>query len=315
MAQAGVAGTYFFWGVMPLYWNFLPPMPAYEIVLHRMVWTTICSFLVVAYRGQLAATLALFTDKKNMPVVLGCAFLMLGNHLIYIWALTSNQVLEASLGLFLTPILQMGFGIVIFKDGTTRLQKTAIALALAGVAVQVALLGKLPLAALGTALTFAAYTALKKAANYGPGPGLFWETAIIAPLAAIAIIWLELDGLGHFNSALAVIMLVFTGPITTFPLLWFSFGTKHLSLVVVGLLQYLTPVMTLLLGIFYFKEEIGTGQLLSFAFIFSALFMYTFETAKNFHMAERMARRHRLGKLQKLRKKRQKHHKIPRFKV
>lgn len=310
LAQIGVVSTYAFWGIMPLYWALLPAMPAGEIVLHRLVWTTICSFLVVLYRKQFGAAIALLTDRKNMLIVLGCAALMLGNNLVYIWAVTNNQVVEASLGYFLTPILQMGFGIIFFKDRTTFLQKAAIALACLGVAIQVAMLGKLPLVALGVALTFAGYTALKKAASYGTGPGLFWETGVIAPVAGLAIIWLEFTGQGTCLASpwWVSLLLIGTGPITTFPLLWFSFGARQLSLIIVGLLQYITPSFTLLLGIFWFKEPVDSGQYVSFAFIFAALVTYTYEMLRHMHMAERLARRHRLHKLEKLRKQRPRLH-------
>lgn len=307
MAQAGVAGTYLLWGFMPLYWALLPAMPAYEIVLHRLVWTTLFSFIVVLYRKQLRAALSLLADKQNMPVVLGCAATMLANNLVYIWAVTNNQVVEASLGYFLTPILQMGFGIAFFKDRTTFLQKVSIGLACLGVAIQIGMMGKIPLVAIGVALTFAAYTALKKAANYGTGPGLFWETGVVTPLAILALFWFEYSGQGTVLSSPWWVgaLLVGTGPLTTFPLLWFAFGAKQLSLITVGLLQYMTPALTLLLGVFWFKEQVGGGQLVSFIFIFAALGLYIYEMLRHMHMAEGWARKHRMHKLEKLLRQRQ----------
>lgn len=305
LAKMGVTGTYMLWGVMPLYWSMLPPMPAMETVLHRTLWTTICTLLLVIYKKQFYATIMLLRDKLNMMAVLGCSLLMLSNNLIYIWAVTNNQVVEAGLGYFLTPLFQMGFGIAMFKERTTFLQKCAILLALGAVGVQIIILGKIPFVAVGIAFTFAAYTAIKKAASFGTSAGLFWETALITPLAAAAIVWLELSGNGMFFSSFKVIvLLICSGPLTTFPLLWFAFGARNLSLVLVGLLQYITPTLTLLLGIFWFKEEVSGGQYISFALIGCSLLMYTFESVRDFHLADRMARLHRLHKLQKMRKHR-----------
>lgn len=287
IAQSGVIACYLLWGLMPLYWAFIPAMPSFEIVLHRISWTTLFTLAIVIFKKQLKETFTLLMDRRNMAVVFLCGLMMVFNNLIYIWAVTNAQVIEAGVGYFLTPLLQMAVGIILLKDKTTRLQKLSILLAATGLIVQVVLLGKLPLVAIGLSLTFGGYTIVKKYARYSTVPGFFWETALFTPITVTAIIWLELGGNGHAETFFALLMLMGTGPLTTLPLIWFSFGARHLSLISISLMQYLAPTMVLALGIFWFKEELPAAQIISFPFILAALVIYTLESVISFRRAER----------------------------
>lgn len=291
VALLAAGGTYVIWGLLPVYWAMLSNVPAFEMVLHRLWWTTLSSLLLVVVAGKLGSTLALLKDRRNMLIITTCGVLMASNGLIYIWAVVSNQVVEASLGYFLTPLFHTGFGILLFKDRTTTFQKFAIALAAIGVLVQVVIIGKVPLIALGLALTFSAYAARKKSSSYESTSGLFLETAILCPLVLLGLVWFGLSGKGHFTSSFAtMLLLIGTGPITTLPLILFAYGTKRLSLITIGLLQYIGPSLSLLLGIFWFREPVTSTHFISFGLIWLALAIYSFDSVRTYRLAEKVVR-------------------------
>ncbi len=286
VALFAVGGTYVMWGLLPAYWALLSYVPATEMILHRLWWTTLSSLLLVIFRKQLGGALALLKSPRNMFVIATCGLLMASNGLIYIWAVISNQVVEASLGYFLTPLFHMAFGIILFKDRTTFLQNCAIGLAACGVLAQIVVVGKVPLAALGLALTFSAYAARKKSSAYEATSGLFLETGVLCPVVLLLLGWLGLSGAGHFTeSPYTMLLLIGTGPITTIPLILFAYGTKRLSLITIGLMQYIGPSLSLLLGIFWFKEPVTAAHFVSFGLIWSALALYTFESMRCYNAA------------------------------
>lgn len=273
--------AYAMWGVLPLYWKTMSAVPAFEILLHRIFWSFIFLLLLVCCTKQLKSCLGVLQERKKSLLLLASSLCLSANWLIYIWAVNNEHVIDASLGYFLTPLLNMCMGVLIFRDRPNRLQWCAILLAAAGVSCQVIMLGKLPLIAISLALSFSAYAVLRKINTVDAVSGLFWETAFMLPLVFAAFALLHMNGQTHFDvPALLLIMLMLSGIITTVPLVFFTYSAKRLSLITLGLLQYIGPSLSLAIGVFIFKEVLQAGHVVSFVLIWLALALYSAESIR-----------------------------------
>jgi chloramphenicol-sensitive protein RarD len=227
--------------------------------------------------GKLRQTLKVLRSRRVTLTLLGSGLLISCNWLIFIWAANDKQILATSLGYFLVPILNMVCGLVLFKDRLNRPQWLAVILAATGVAVELALAGRLPWIALVLALSFTAYGVVRKTVPVGAISGLFIETMLLAPLALILLLAMGLNHQLVFGWAgrQTNTMLALSGLVTTVPLLMFAHGTRNLRLTTLGLVQYLSPLSSMALGIFLYGEALTLGMMLSFVFIWLGLCVYT----------------------------------------
>lgn len=265
------------WGLLPLYWKLLDQIPAGEILAHRIFWSFVFVGGILAISGSWKSLKELLVNKKNMLVIFMCAVIISLNWFTYIWAVNSKLVIEASMGYYINPLVAVLLGITILKEKTDFWQWVAIALAAIGVAILITQYGKIPWVALTLAITFAFYSLFKKIIDVDSISGLAVETLFLAPIALFYIIFIQSQGTGSLGSIspLVMILLFSSGVATATPLLWFAKGASKIQLSTIGFLQYLAPTISLILGIFVFKEQFTKVHFISFSFIWAAIIIYT----------------------------------------
>ncbi len=276
-------GAFLTWGLLPVFWKALGSVEPLEVLFHRMFWSFMVLLLFLPATGRLGAALKILTMPKELGTLALTGALLGFNWYLYIWAISNNLVLEASLGYFITPMLNILAGMLFFRERPGRLGLLAIVLAFAGVLFQLLFLGSLPLTALGLSVSFAVYGLLRKVVVVEALPGLFVESLLMMPVAAF---WLLREAfLGHSAFARGDLtvdaLLIGTGLITTLPLFWFSYGARRIRLTTLGLVQYITPSMIFVLGVLAYGETVGFERMVTFACIWTALGLYTWENLHN----------------------------------
>ncbi|GKW48055.1 EamA family transporter RarD [Halomonas sp. NCCP-2165] len=279
-ARSGVGfglAAYLMWGCFPLFFALFEGVPAWEILIHRVLWS--CFFLIglVSLLGRWAPIRAALAEPRRLGRVLGCAVLIGINWGLYIYAVESRQVLQASLGYFMTPLVNVALGLLVLRESMSRLQGAAVALAVAAIALQLLLLGELPWISLTLALTFGTYGLLRKQVPLDGLSGLFVETLLLLPLGLLALAWLSAVGASHFGEGAEVsALLVASGVITALPLLAFAGAARRLRLATLGFLMYLNPSVQFAIALLVFREPLSTVQLGTFVLIWLGLALYSF---------------------------------------
>ncbi len=274
------AAAFLSWGLFPLYFHAIGEVPPIEILAHRMLWSLLFLGAVLTVRRQWGWVRPLASQPRVVGGFVASAFLLSGNWFIYIWAVNNGHVVDASLGYFITPLLNVMLGFLLLHERPRRLQWLAIGLAACGVAWLAWQTGQMPWIALALAATFGAYGLLRKTAKLGPLEGLSFETLILFPLALGYVLWLSWHGQNTFvttPSDATRWLLAASGPITAIPLLLFAAGARRLPLSALGLLQYISPTMTLLLGVWLFRESFTPERMTGFVAIWAALALYAAE--------------------------------------
>lgn len=269
-------GGFIIWGLFPLYWKLLVHVNAFEVLSHRVLWSVpfIGIVIFISQRGtELFTTLR---QPKRLGVLTLSAMLISLNWGVYIWAISVDKVVEASMGYYLTPLLNVVIGVAVFGEHMARIQKIAVAIAIAGVLYLFVTKGVAPWVALILGISFAAYGALRKHAVQDSVTGLFLETLLISPLAIGYVAWLASN---HASAFLAgpmstTLLLAGAGVVTATPLMLFVAGAKRLHYATVGLLFYLTPSIQFLIGTFIFHEPLDSSDLVAFGCIWLALVLF-----------------------------------------
>jgi chloramphenicol-sensitive protein RarD len=267
------------WGLFPLYFHALGEVPPLQILANRMLWSLAFLLIVLALRRQWS-----WLGQVRQPRIFwsfaASAVLLAGNWLLYIWAVNNGHVIEASLGYFITPLVNIMFGFLLLKERLRPLQWAVIGIAALGVAWLTWQSGSAPWIALGLAATFGGYGLLRKTAALGALEGLSFETMVLFPVAAVYVAWLTMHGQNAFvntPSDTTRWLLVASGPITAIPLLLFANGARQIPMSVLGLLQYLGPTIQFLLGVLLFKEAFTSERLVGFALIWVAVALFAGE--------------------------------------
>jgi chloramphenicol-sensitive protein RarD len=284
----GVA-AYTLWGLFPLYWTLLESIPALQIIAHRIVWSFLVLVPLVAvslYRrtrngGTGGGGLKMDSLLPSLLVYTAAACLIGLNWFFYVWGVNHGLVLGTSLGYFITPLVNVMLGVVILRESLRPLQWFAVAIAASGVLYLWWAYGTLPWIALVLAGSFGTYGLVKKKAPMAPLAGLTLETGILFVPALIFLVALELAGSGAFGHAgtRTTLMLAGAGVVTTVPLLLFASAVQQVPLSIVGLLQYISPTIQFLLGIFFFREPFARTQLIGFTIVWAALVVFAVEGA------------------------------------
>ena len=267
------------WGLFPLYWSLLLHVPPVEVLLHRMLWAVPVLVLLVALCGR---------RRQQFGEALGCwpelgwltlsSLVICLNWGIYIWAVANQQVVEASMGYFLTPLLNVLAGVVVFHEKLTRIKLIAIGFAAAGVTYYVVTTAAFPWIGMSVAFSFAGYGLLRKQMKTNAVPGLLVEILLLLPFTLGVVIWL------HYSSQAVFLnldwntdmLLILGGPITIIPLAFFTAGTRMLPMATVGILFYVTPSLQFLSGIFVLGEAFSVDKLIAFAGIWAGLAVFSF---------------------------------------
>lgn len=271
--------AYTAWGLFPLFFKQLLGVNALEVVMHRTVWSLVfvLGLLLVLRRW------AWLRPLHQQPRVLGAfalsATLLVANWTVYVWAVQNDHVLDASLGYFILPLVNVALGFVFLHERPRLGQWVAVAVAAAGVLWLTVQAGRLPWVAVLLALTFGFYGLLRKVAPLGALEGLALETLLLAPFAVGLLAWWAWQGQGALvqGNATTLGWLVLAGPITAIPLLLFAAGARRVSMATLGLLQYIAPSMLLLLGVWLYGEAFEARRAVGFVLIWVALLVYSAE--------------------------------------
>ncbi len=279
-------GAYLLWGFLPILFRMLEEVGAVLIVAERTVWSLLLLAIIIAATGGFAEVIAVFRDRRRMRVIAISSVLLVGNWLLYVWAVETGQVLEASFGYFINPLVNVAIGMVFLGERQNRRQTIAIAMACVAILIQAVGLGKVPYVALGLALSFGFYGFIRKTAKAGPATGLFAETAIVAPFALAFVGYdLVVNGAGAHTEPHLMLLLVLTGPATAIPLLLFAYGIRRLRMTTIGMFQYLAPSIQFLLAIFLFGEHLNATRLFSFALIWLSLVVFSYDSFRRYNRA------------------------------
>jgi len=263
------------WGLLPLYWKALSAVDAASILACRVVFSLAFIWIVLALRGN-PAWPRIFADAKARITLLLSAALIGINWGLYIWAVNSGRTVEASLGYYINPLVNVFFGTIFFRERLTRLRWFSFALASAGVVALSASTGSIPWISLVLAVSFSLYGLAKKAAGLDPLEALGAETLALAPLALAYLAFRGASGESVLNHSFPVLaLLAFSGIVTALPLLAFAVGAKLLPLSVLGFIQYISPTLQLALGVLAFGEPFPAERLFAFVLVWAALIIYS----------------------------------------
>lgn len=286
----GVAG-YLFWGMFPLYFALLDSVSPIEIVAHRIIWSLIVVLLVLIVGKQWRAFTSAFS-RRNV-IILGSAAIFLSiNWLVYVYAVTTNQVVQASLGYFVNPLISVAMGVLILKEKLRKTQWIAVGIAIVAVVVLTIASGSLPWIALTLGLSFAIYGLLKKFANLPSLHSLGIETAVLVPIAMVILGIAIVNGSESFvlDGPKITFLLIMLGPVTAIPLLAFGGASTRIPLSTLGVLQYITPIAQFFLGVFVFQEIMSTGRWIGFTLVWVSLVIFTVDMYRHTRTRNRQLR-------------------------
>ena len=267
------------WGLIPIYWKLLAAVPATEILAHRFVWTTIFLLIVLSWQRRWPELIANVRSPRARIYCLTGGLAIASNWFLFIYAVNTDRVVESSLGYFMTPLMNVLFGAIFLRERLTRLQFVSVLLAALGVLNLTFGYGRFPWIAVLLCVTFGLYGLLRKQSGTAAIPGLFVETILLVPFALVFLIYLQRSGTLMFARAgwSLSMLLISTGIVTAVPLFWFGYATRHLRLITLGFLQYLSPIGSFFLGVFLYHEPFTRGHLITFVLIWLALALFTGE--------------------------------------
>jgi len=269
--------AFFLWGIFPIYWKALKHVPSTQIIAHRVVWSLVFILFLVSVQRRWKEVNSIIPFSRNVPRFLFTSFLLGTNWLIYIWAVNTNHIVEASLGYFINPLVNVCLGMIFLRERLYRWQVISVVLAFIGVLFLTLHYGRVPWIAFTLAFTFGAYGLLRKTAKAGSMVGLLFETAILTPIALVYVIALGIQGSGAF---LAIglhtdVLLTGAGLVTAIPLLLFAHGARRIQYSTVGFLQYIAPTGQLLVGVLLYKELFTSTHAISFGLVWVAIIIYS----------------------------------------
>lgn len=282
--QAGI--SYILWGIFPIYWKLLDHVGSNEILANRIFWSFLSMMLFLAVMKKMPAYWTILKgfkqNKKQFWALVAASFLISCNWYLYIWAVNHEQIIQASLGYYINPLVSILLGVLFLKEKLSPAQVLSFIIAVAGVLILSISYGQMPWIALALAISFGLYGLAKKMLKVDSAIGLTLETMMVTPIAFIYIIILFVQGNHSLLacSATTDLLLMASGVITAIPLLYFAKGAQKIPLSMLGFIQYINPTIQLLLGVFIYGEHFSKIHLLSFLFIWIALLLYTLSGTK-----------------------------------
>lgn len=261
------------WGLFPLYFQFIAQVHALEVVLHRSAWALLFVLLILAWQRRWAWLGDTLRQPRRVALFAASAVLLSANWLVYVLAVQSGHVVEAALGYFINPLISVLLGVLVLRERLRPLQWTAVALAACGVLWLTWQAGRLPWIALVLACSFGVYGLIRKTAPLGALEGLALENLLLAPVVLPALLWWTFNRNGVLLQGITPQLgwLLLAGPLTAVPLLCFAAAARRLPLATLGMVQYLSPTLQLMLGVWVFHEPFDSQRLLGFVLIWSAL--------------------------------------------
>jgi chloramphenicol-sensitive protein RarD len=271
------AGAFTLWGVYPFYFKALGHVPPLEIVAHRIVWSTLVLAVIIQLRAAWPAVMATLLDRRLRWGLGATTLLIAANWFVYVLAVTSGNVLDASLGYFLCPLVTVGLGVLVLKERLSLAQTASMALAASAVLLLVVKLGVVPKTALFLAVSFGLYGLVRKRLPVDSTTALFFECALLIPAALAVFVWVGAQGELRTteDDPWTLFLLALSGIVTVGPLLLFGMGAKRLRMSTIGILQYIAPSMLFIQGALIFHEPLDPSRLVAFLMIWAALVIYT----------------------------------------
>lgn len=272
-------GAYTMWGIAPIYFKTITFVPALEILSHRVIWSFFFLAIIIHFSHQWRNVVSIFQSKSKMLYLIATALLIGANWLIFIWAINANHMLDASLGYYINPLINVVFGMLFLGERLRKLQWFAVALAAIGVAIQIVVFGSVPVVAFALAISFAFYGLLRKKVSVNGQTGLFIETLVLIPAALIYLAWFADSATSSMaNNELNLnILLISAGIVTTLPLLCFTGAATKLKLSTLGFFQYIGPSLMFLLAVLIYGEAFSTDKAITFTFIWGALVVFSYD--------------------------------------
>ncbi|CAG36076.1 EamA family transporter RarD [Desulfotalea psychrophila] len=268
------------WGSLPIYWKQVAMVPALEVLCHRTAWSLLVTAIIVFSLGRWREVMAEMKRGGNIKILLSSALLLAANWLLYIWAVNSGYIIEASLGYFINPLINIGCGCLFFGERLRRGQILALFIASCAVIYLTVYYGRFPWIAITLAFSFAAYAVVHKKTTVSAVNALFIETVMLFLPAVAYIAWLQYTGVGSFllHGRATTLFLVGAGVATTIPLLCFGYAAHNLRLATLGIFQYIAPSLSLVIGIFLYGEDFPAQRMVGFCLIWLAILLYMGES-------------------------------------
>jgi chloramphenicol-sensitive protein RarD len=269
--------AYLFWGFVPFYMKAVAYLPSVEVVAHRIFWSVPLAGILLVALGRTGDIRLAIRSPRTLAQAGLTAMLISVNWYIYVWSIASGRTLETALGYYINPLLSVLLAFIFLGERLTTLQILAIGFAVAGVSLMTWQAGGLPWASIGLAVTWGLYALFKRTLPIGPAQGFFMEILLLTPLATLYILWIGVNGNGHFLTGVAdTLLLALAGVVTAVPLILYANAAKKLRLTTIGIMQYIAPTMIFLVAVLVFREPFDLTRLAAFALIWTALFIYSF---------------------------------------
>lgn len=284
-------GAYLLWGLLPTYWRSVDTFHPYEILFHRVIWSAVFMVILIVSLKKWGTfktdTKALFYRKKELIALIVASVVIMVNWGIFIWAINNHHVLQASLGYYINPLMSIALGFIFIKERFNLLETFAIIFAAIGVLYMTISSGTFPLISIILAMSFALYGLMKKFVNIDAIYSIALETIISLPVAIVGLILLARQGEQHFGMNHTSFLILFAGVATAVPLIMFTAGAKRIPLSLIGFLQYISPTLILLQGVFLFGESFSMTDLLTFFCIWAGLVLYSYSKYMQFKTVKR----------------------------
>lgn len=281
--------AYSFWGFVPIFWKALDAVPALELLSHRIVWSVPILFLIIVATKHLGVLRDSYRTPGTATTALVGGVLLSINWGVFVWAITTSHIVEASLGYFINPLVSVALGVIVLREHLSTAQRIAVAIAAVGVTGMTIVSGVLPWISLVLAFSFGTYGLLKKRATAAPPiEGLFMESAFVAVPALLYLGVLAADRTAALgSSATTTLLLIAAGAVTIFPLVLFGAAAQRIPLSTLGILQYIAPILQLLIGVTVYGEAISSGEWFGFILVWIALVIYTIDNARMLNAEKR----------------------------
>ncbi|MFC4701111.1 EamA family transporter RarD [Glaciecola siphonariae] len=281
--------AYSMWGIAPLYFKALTHIPAPEILMHRVVWSVLVLLILIAGLKHFSKVSTALKSKRVVLTLFAAGILLAGNWLLFIWAVNNDFLLEASLGYFINPLINVFLGRVFLGERLRTVQKIAVGLAVVGVGILVVSYGQPPYVALTLAFSFSIYGLLRKQVSVDSMPGLFIETSMMLPAALIywaffATVTADFSA----NEASLNYLLLFAGVLTTAPLLCFTAAARRIKYSTLGMFQYIGPSIMFGLATLVYHEPLSDARLTTFAMVWTALAIFTYDSLNHYRKSKRV---------------------------
>lgn len=289
--KAGVffaIAAYSMWGFAPMYFKLVEEIPAAEILAHRIVWSVLVLVVLVLAVGNIDKVRDVLRNKRVLQVLLVSGLLLAGNWWLFIWAVNNDHILDASLGYYINPLLNIFLGRLFLGERLRRLQQFAVFLAVIGVSILIISYGQVPWIALVLAGSFGVYGLLRKQVAVDSLPGLFIESCMMLPFAIFYLIFYASEASNLLNNEWSLnLILVCAGIVTTAPLLCFTAAAKRIMYSTLGFFQYIGPSIMFVLAVFLYAEPLSEARLITFAFVWVALAIFSLDSFRAYRTNKR----------------------------